>query len=118
MERPFELHLPNATIKGRADVILDEEDGVISSLAVVDYKTAADEDREYDRQLQVYADAGRREGLNVRAAYVHDLNAAERLEVDVSTSTLREAEAEVISLVESASRTRVRTSTGAGVSRL
>ena len=100
VERPFELHLPNATVKGRADVILDEEDGVISSLAVVDYKTAADEDREYERQLQLYADAGRREGLNVRAAYVHDLNAGDRLEIAVSTPMLGEAEAEVISLVD------------------
>ena len=56
-------------------MILDEEDGVISSLAVVDYKTTADEHRDYERQLQMYADAGLREGLNVRAAYVHDLNA-------------------------------------------
>ena len=100
VERPFELHLTNATIKGRADVILDEENGVTSSLAVVDYKTAANADLEYDRQLQMYAHAGRREGLDVRAAYVHDLDTAERLEVDVSTSRLVEAEAEVISLVE------------------
>ena len=100
VERPFELHLRNATVKGRADVILDEQHGVISSLAVVDYKTATDEHREYDRQLQMYADAGRREGLNVRAAYVHDLNVGERLEVDVSTSMLGEVEAEVISLVD------------------
>lgn len=100
VERPFELHLSNVTVKGRADVILDEEDGVISSLAVVDYKTAADEHREYERQLQMYADAGLREGLDVRAAYVHDLNAGERLEVDVSSPKLEEAEAEVISLVD------------------
>ena len=100
VERPFELHLPNATVKGRADVILDEEDGVISSLAVVDYKTAANEHGEYERQLQMYANAGRREGLNVRGAYVHDLNAGKRSAVDVSTSKLEEAEAEVISLVD------------------
>ena len=100
VERPFELHLPNATVKGRADVILDEQDGVTSSLAVVDYKTATSEHRDYARQLQMYADAGRREGLNVRAAYVHDLNAGERHEVDVSTLMLGEAEAEVISLVD------------------
>jgi len=35
-------------------------------------------------QLQVYADAGRREGLNVRAAYVHDLKATRRDTVDVA----------------------------------
>ena len=100
VERPFELHLSNATVKGRADVILDEHDGVISSLAVVDYKTSADEHQAHDRQLQLYADAGRREGLDVRAAYVHDLNAGERIEVDVSATKLGEAEAEVLSLVD------------------
>lgn len=100
VERPFELHLSDVVIKGRADVILDEGDGAIASLAIVDYKTAADEHREYERQLQIYADAGRREGLNVRAAYVHDLNVGDRYQINVSSSCLQEAEAEVISLVD------------------
>jgi DNA helicase-2/ATP-dependent DNA helicase PcrA len=100
IERPFELHLSNAVIIGRADVILDEEDGEISSLAVVDYKTAADPYAEHESQLQIYADAGRREGLNVRAAYLHDLKAGERSQVDVSKQCLEKTEAEVIALVD------------------
>jgi DNA helicase-2/ATP-dependent DNA helicase PcrA len=39
-ERPFELHLPTAIISGRADVILDVQDGELRSLAIVDYKTS------------------------------------------------------------------------------
>ena len=78
-ERPFELHLDGVTVTGRADVILDEEGGVPTALAIVDYKTATHgEISDHDLQLQVYADAGRREGLDVRAAYVHDLKAAAR----------------------------------------
>lgn len=100
VERPFELHLPNAIITGRADVILDEEGGEISSLAIVDYKTAADADRDYETQLQIYADAGRREGLQVKSAYVHDLKAGDRARVDVSSASLEKAEAQVISLVD------------------
>ncbi len=100
-ERPFELHLPTAIISGRADVILDKEGGEVTALAIVDYKTSTDDDpaasQEYGLQLAVYTDAGRREGLDVRAAYVHDLKAADRQTVDVSpgaivaTETLVEA---------------------------
>ena len=56
-----------------------------------------DADEDYGLQLAVYTDAGRREGLDVRAAYVHDLKAADRQAVDVSpgaivtTETLVEA---------------------------
>ena len=39
-ERPFELHLGGVTVTGRADVILDREDGVPTALAIVDYKTS------------------------------------------------------------------------------
>ena len=39
-ERPFELHLDGVTVTGRADVILDQEGGVPTALAIVDYKTA------------------------------------------------------------------------------
>ena len=78
-ERPFELHLDGVTVTGRADVILDKEGGVPTALAIVDYKTATHgEIDDHALQLQVYADAGRREGLDVRAAYVHDLKAAAR----------------------------------------
>ena len=41
-ERPFELHVDGGIVNGRADVILDEEGGVVGSLAIVDYKTATD----------------------------------------------------------------------------
>jgi len=101
VERPFELHLPNALVSGRADVILDEENGGISSLAIVDYKTTTDpEDDRYDLQLQVYSTAGRREGLDVRAAYVHDLKAGDRLTVDVTEPALDASEAKVVQLVD------------------
>jgi DNA helicase-2/ATP-dependent DNA helicase PcrA len=100
VERPFELHLPTAVVSGRADVILEEQEGHVSSLAIVDYKTAADDIRLYDRQLQIYTDAGRREGLDVRAAYVHDLRAGDRRFVDVGSKQIKEAEAEVLSFVE------------------
>jgi DNA helicase-2/ATP-dependent DNA helicase PcrA len=92
-ERPFELHLDGLTISGRADVILDMEDGVPSSLAIVDYKTSTEGDvGEHDLQLQVYADAGRREGLEVRAAYVHELKNASRESVPVYPAAIAQAE--------------------------
>jgi DNA helicase II / ATP-dependent DNA helicase PcrA len=105
-ERPFELHLPTAIINGRADVILDSEGGEVTALAIVDYKTSvdsadlADGDAEYALQLAVYADAGRREGLNVRAAYVHDLKDAVREPVDVTPTAIVAAEAQVESAVQ------------------
>ncbi|HUY45583.1 MAG TPA: PD-(D/E)XK nuclease family protein [Streptosporangiaceae bacterium] len=75
VERPFELHLPTAIISGRADVILDMEGGEVQSLAIVDYKTSTDAEDDHGLQFAIYTDAGRREGLDVRAAYVHDLAA-------------------------------------------
>jgi DNA helicase-2/ATP-dependent DNA helicase PcrA len=96
VERPFELHLPTAIISGRADVILDKEGGEVRSLAIVDYKTSTEEDDDHGLQLTVYTDAGRREGLDVRAAYVHDLSAADRQPIDVSGRAVAESE----SLVE------------------
>jgi DNA helicase-2/ATP-dependent DNA helicase PcrA len=45
-----------------------------------------------DGLLAVYTDAGRREGLNVRAAYVHDLKAADRDPVDVSPEAIAASE--------------------------
>ena len=95
-ERPFELHLPTAIISGRADVILDKEGGEPTALAIVDYKTSTEDDAaadaEYALQLAVYTDAGRREGLDVRAAYVHDLKAADRQMVDVSPGAIATSE--------------------------
>ena len=95
-ERPFELHLDGITITGRADVILDEEGGVPTSLAILDYKTSTSVDRDHDLQLQVYTDAGRREGLDVRGAYVHDLKAGARHVVDVGADQVTDAELRVL----------------------
>jgi DNA helicase-2/ATP-dependent DNA helicase PcrA len=95
-ERPFELHLDGVTISGRADVILDQEGGEPTALAIVDYKTSTSGSvLDHALQLQVYADAGRREGLDVRGAYVHDLKAASREAVSVECDAVSEAEATV-----------------------
>ncbi len=105
-ERPFELHLDGVIVSGRADVILDKEDGVPTALAIVDYKTSTSgEIADHALQLQVYADAGRREGLDVRAAYVHDLKATRRDAVDVAPAAIDSAEDVV---VEAAGRLRAR----------
>ena len=91
-ERPFELHLDGVTVSGRADVILDKEGGVPTGLAIVDYKTSTDGDiSPYELQLQVYANAGQREGLDVRAAYLHDLNGT-RDAIAVDASSIQSAE--------------------------
>ena len=106
VERPFELHLDGVTVSGRADVILDEEDGVPSALAIVDYKTSTDGSAlDHALQLQVYADAGRREGLDVRGAYVHDLKAAAREPIPVDDDAVAEAEGAV---TEAAAKIRAR----------
>ncbi|SRR5581483_197785 len=88
-ERPFELHLENGSVNGRADVILDREGGVVGSLALVDYKTARDEELKdvHEFQLAIYAAAGQGEGLTVRAAYVHDLRDGERIPISVDAAT-------------------------------
>ncbi|MCW2903268.1 MAG: ATP-dependent helicase [Streptosporangiaceae bacterium] len=99
-ERPFELHLADAVVSGRADVILDQEGGVTTGLAIVDYKTSTGEDGSHDLQLQVYADAGRREGLDVRGAYVHDLKKGARIAVDVQPPAIMTAEAKVAEVLE------------------
>ena len=94
------------TVTGRADVILDEEGGVPTALAIVDYKTSTSgEISDHALQLQVYADAGRREGLDVRAAYVHDLKAAARDPVPVDPAAIAGAEATV---ADAAARIRAR----------
>jgi DNA helicase-2/ATP-dependent DNA helicase PcrA len=105
-ERPFELRLAGVTVSGRADVILDKEGGVGKAMAIIDYKTSTDSAlRTHDLQLQVYANAGRREGLDVRAAYVHDLSDARSIPVEVSATQLSEAEHTVL---EAAGRLRER----------
>jgi DNA helicase-2/ATP-dependent DNA helicase PcrA len=104
-ERPFELHLEGVTVSGRADVILDHEGGVPTALAILDYKTSTRTHGAHDLQLQVYADAGRREGLDVRGAYVHDLAAGARSEVDVTAETVTSAE---VVILDAAERLRAR----------
>lgn len=92
-ERPFELRLDGVTISGRADVILDQEGGVPSGLAIVDYKTSTRGEGDHDLQLQIYSNAGRREGLDIRGAYVHDLKNIQRTAVAVDIGALDDAEA-------------------------
>ena len=87
VERPFELALPGVVVSGRADIILDEHHGGTQSLAIVDYKTSID-DRELGLQLQVYAAAGLGEGLDVRGAFLHDLEESSRHSVDISKSAI------------------------------
>ena len=95
VERPFELHLDGAVVSGRADVILDREGDEQQALALVDYKTSLRRERDHDLQLQVYASAGRREGLDVRGAYVHDLDAADRIPVRTGEGAIGQAEERV-----------------------
>ena len=90
VERPFELALPGIVVSGRADVILEKHDGELDSLAIVDYKTSID-DRELGLQLQVYAAAGLREGLEVKGAFLHDLEESSRQHVDISKSAIEAA---------------------------
>jgi len=91
-ERPFELRLDGVNIVGRADVILDQEGGVPTGLAIVDYKTSTKRDlADHDLQLQVYAIAGQREGLDIRGAYVHDLKLSDRTTVSIGKGSLASA---------------------------
>jgi DNA helicase-2/ATP-dependent DNA helicase PcrA len=99
-ERPFELHLDGITVAGRADVILDQEGGVPTGLAILDYKTSTAIDEDHGLQLQVYTDAGRREGLDVRGAYVHDLKAGARMDVDVTNEAVSSAEVTILTAAE------------------
>lgn len=94
-ERPFELYLDGVVVSGRADVIYDEHDGIIDNLAIVDYKTATGGEM-HPLQLQVYADAGRREGLTVGAAFIHDMSTTTRHIVNISHDAVKAAERQVI----------------------
>lgn len=102
-ERRFELYLDGVVVTGRADVIYDEHDGVIDNLSIVDYKTSTGGEI-HPLQLQVYADAGRREGLTVGAAFVHDMGATIRHAVDVGDAAVAAAEKAVIVTADSLKR--------------
>jgi DNA helicase-2/ATP-dependent DNA helicase PcrA len=99
-ERPFELYLDGVVVSGRADVIYDEYNGQVGSLAIVDYKTSTGEQTN-PLQLQIYADAGRREGLDISAAFIHDLGTTQRYDVNVDHHSIASAEAKVVATVES-----------------
>lgn len=94
-ERPFELYLDGAVISGRADVIYDNEDGQIGRLAIVDYKTSTGGHVE-PLQLQIYTEAGRREGLDVGGAFIEDLGAEKRYDVAIDTRSISDAETKII----------------------
>lgn len=102
VERPFALHFDDGVVTGRADVILDKEDGETDRLAIVDYKVAKDAVREdrYRLQLAVYTAAGRGEGLAVEAAYLHELHDGTRTPVDISERTVTAATARVALLLK------------------
>lgn len=94
-ERPFELHLDGVVVSGRADIIYDVHNGLPDNLAIVDYKTST-AGVIHPLQLQIYADAGRREGLTVGAAFVHDMAETERHEIDISAAAVQDAEKTVV----------------------
>jgi DNA helicase-2/ATP-dependent DNA helicase PcrA len=97
-EYPFELHLPGVTVSGRADVIIDTGANGAESLTLIDYKTRTSDEAEHDIQLQVYASAGRREGLEIKDAYVHDMVASDRISVDVDQVAVLNSELIVVEM--------------------
>lgn len=102
-ERPFELYLDGAVISGRADVIYDNQDGQVGRLAIVDYKTSTHGGID-PLQLQIYTEAGRREGLDVGAAFIHDLGAEHSHDVDVAQEAIIHAETQIIATIDSLRR--------------
>jgi DNA helicase-2/ATP-dependent DNA helicase PcrA len=97
-EYPFELHLPGVTVSGRADVIIDTGTNGAESLTLIDYKTRTSDEAEHDIQLQIYASAGRREGLEIKDAYVHDMVASDRISVDVDQVAVLNSELIVVEM--------------------
>lgn len=102
-ERPFELYLDGVVISGRADVIYDNENGQVGRLAIVDYKTST-EGLVDPLQLQIYSEAGRREGLDVGAAFIHDLGAEDRHDVQIDPASIKVAEEKILVTVDSLRR--------------
>jgi DNA helicase II / ATP-dependent DNA helicase PcrA len=101
-ERPFEIHTDDGILVGRADLILTQDSGNPESLAIVDYKTSTDDDRDptFSFQLAVYAAAGRGEGLEVKAGFLHNLKAGMREEKDVSSEAAEAALDKAKSLIQ------------------
>jgi len=91
VERPFELHSVEGVVRGRGDIILDEG---ASRLELVDYKVSNSPERHasYRWQLQVYAAAGRSEGLTVAKAWLQALSSGAREQVDVSQQAVLHAQ--------------------------
>lgn len=102
-ERAFELHLDLASVTGRADVILDYESGLPGKMALVDYKTAVDDSRDetYAFQLAIYAAAGRAEGIDISAAYVHELSDGRRISVSTAAEAVELARRKAGNLIHS-----------------
>jgi ATP-dependent DNA helicase UvrD/PcrA len=102
VERPFELHLSNAIVSGRADVIIRHDGSGEPEYEIDDYKVSEGNDlKPYDRQLRTYTSAGRREGLQIIEANIFDLKkGAQKRAVDISPTKIVEAETEVIGLAE------------------
>lgn len=100
VERPFELHLSNAVVSGRADVIIRTDGAGSPKYELDDYKVSEGNDLDpYDRQLRTYTSAGRREGLDITEANIFDLkNRGHKRSVD--TAKIQATETEVVGLVE------------------
>jgi len=103
VERPFELHLSNTVLSGRADVIIRKGADASLKYELDDYKVSEDQDLiPHDRQLRIYTSAGRREGLNIVEANIFALqNKANNMKrpVDISEEKVLAAESEVTDLV-------------------
>jgi len=102
VERPFQLHLSNAIVSGRADVIIRNDAAGVPRYEIDDYKVSEGNDlKPYDRQLRTYASAGRREGLRIVEANIFDLKkGAQKRSVDISPIKIAETETEVVGLVQ------------------
>jgi DNA helicase II / ATP-dependent DNA helicase PcrA len=102
VERPFELHLSDGVVRGRADVVVESGPGPSPALSVLDYKvsTAPEREASYAWQLQVYASAGRREGLDIQSAWLHELSTGSREPVDLTPEVIADAEARVSEVME------------------
>lgn len=92
VERPFELHLDNFIVAGRADVILDRNGGSPPKLTIVDYKSydAKKTDQIVEHQLRTYTAAGRAEGFEVDGAVLHNLKKNTRDQIAVDPSLISE----------------------------